>query len=60
MCLFPAGGGGGICEIIEIPTSWFAYSISFGTDGDLPDGDLFSVSVCLVRFCPHLGGVLAV
>ena len=34
-------------------------SIGFGTDRDLPDGDLFSMCV---RFCfgPHLGGVLAV
>ena len=52
-------GGEGICEIIEIPTSWFMYSIGFGTDRDLPDGDLFSMCV---RFCfgPHLGVVLAV
>ena len=59
VCLFSARGGEGICEIIEIPTSWFMYSIGFGTDRDLPDGDLFSMCV---RFCfgPHLGGVLAV
>ena len=59
VCLFSARGGEGICEIIEIPTSWFMYSIGFGTDRDLPDGDLFSMCV---RFCfgPHLGGVMAV
>ena len=45
VCLFAAGGGGGICEIIEIPTSWFLYSIGFGTGDDLPDGYLFSVCV---------------
>ena len=48
VCLFAAGGGGGICEIIEIPTSWLFYSIGFGTDGDLPDGYLFSVCVWFV------------
>ena len=59
VCLFSARGGEGKCEIIEIPTSWFMYSIGFGADRDLPDGDLFSMCV---RFCfgPHLGGVLAV
>ena len=59
VCLYSARGGEGICEIIEIPTSWFMYSIGFGADRDLPDGDLFSMCV---RFCfgPHLGGVLAV
>ena len=59
VCLFSARGGEGICEIIEIPTSWFMYSIGFGTDRDLPDGDLFSMCV-RVCFGPHLGGVLAV
>ena len=59
VCLFSARGGEGICEIIEIPTSWFMYSIGFGTDRDLPDGDLFSMCVWFC-FGPHLGGVLAV
>ena len=45
VCLFSARGGEGICESIEIPTSWFMYSIGFGTDRDLPDGDLFSMCV---------------
>ena len=45
MCLFAAGGGGGICEIIETPISSFLYSIGFGTDGDLPEEDLFSMCV---------------
>ena len=45
VCLFAVGGGGGICEIIEFQTSWILYSIGFGTDGDLPDGYLFSVWV---------------
>ena len=34
-----------ICESIEIPTSLCLYSIGFETDGDLPDGNLFSVCV---------------
>ena len=47
VCLFAAGGGGGggICESIEIPTSLCLYSIGFKRDGDLPDGNLFSVCV---------------
>ena len=43
VCLF--AGGGRICESIEIPTSLCLYSIGFETDGDLPDGNLFSVCV---------------
>ena len=47
VCLFAAGGrgGGGMRESIEIPTSLCLYSIGFETDGDLPDGNLFSVCV---------------
>ena len=51
--------GEGICEIIEILLLGLCIPLGFGTDRDLPDGDLFSMCV---RFCfgPHLGGVLAV
>ena len=52
-------GRGGICESIEIPTSWCLYSIGFETDGDLPDGNLFSV-LCFVYSRLDLGGVLTV
>ena len=46
VCLFaPGGGGGGIRESIEIPTSLCLSSIGFETDRDLPDGNLFSVCV---------------
>ena len=45
VCLFSAERAGGICESIEIPTSLCLYSIGFETDGDLPDGNLFSVCV---------------
>ena len=62
-CLFSARGGEGICESIEIPTSWFMYSIGSGTDRDLPDGDLF-LNVCSVLFWPSLrwciGSVISV
>ena len=46
-------------RVLKYPTSWFMYSIGFGTDRDLPDGDLFSMCV-RVCFGPHLGVVLAV
>ena len=50
VCLFAARGGGGegYVRVLKFQPLLCLYSIGFETDGDLTDGNLFSVVFCLL------------